>query len=783
MKRIPEEGFQGDEALREAAAGDFHAVMRLVRAAVVAAVYPGQQDRYISLESIYPDRVVITRDGRLWSYPYSINDANQVELGQAEEVVTDHKPVTVRESLDTSPGVGDEDDEQPIAAIIEAVKTAGEEIGLKYVVRIIRAGVSGNRNYYPDAVLREAAPLFSGVRVFAKSDDEHVKGKGKDFNKLIGRISEAKFVPGKSADTGEIQGTLELLKSAAPVPQKIYEAYQRDMHKDLFGFSIDANAKIKRRTIGGLPVREAQKFTKVHSLDLIIEAGAGGEIINLIEATNHEEQADMKLRDRMIEAIKKANNNQLPPGLDVDDDEALEAAFREAVAGTTSDTTGGTQQPAGVTQEQLNDTVRMVEARANMRVTVAESGLPEQTRNRLLKQFSERDKFTDEQVTEAINDEKAYLSALTNDGHVSGLGEGSFIESGEAFPEKVDKMLDAFFDNGNREVVSIKECYIEITGDKRVTGRIENCDRSRLREAAGRLFESIDSTTFANVLGSSITRRMIADYRLGSNYDVWRHLSGTPVPLNDFRTNERTRMGGYGDLPIVEQSAPYTALTSPGDEKATYAPAKRGGTEDVTIETIKNDDVGVIMRIPTKLSRSAKRTLSKFVLDFLKDNPTIYDSDTLFHANHGNLGSAALDAPAVSAGRLAILKQTELSSSDRIGIPPVNLWTPFDQEETAFDLFRRQTNNDTDFVESLQMNVLPVWYWTDVNDWCLTTDPNEVPIIEIGFLDGNEEPEIFVQDNPTVGSLFTHDKITYKIRHIYGGNVVDYRGAYKSVVA
>ena len=54
--------------------------------------------------------------------------------------------------------------------------------------------------------------------------------------------------------------------------------------------------------------------------------------------------------------------------------------------------------------------------------------------------------------------------------------------------------------------------------------------------------------------------------------------------------------------------------------------------------------------------------------------------------------------------------------------------------------------------------------------------------IEIGFLDGNEEPELFVQDNPTSGSVFTNDQITYKIRHIYGGAVIDYRAFQGSVV-
>jgi hypothetical protein len=183
-----------------------------------------------------------------------------------------------------------------------------------------------------------------------------------------------------------------------------------------------------------------------------------------------------------------------------------------------------------------------------------------------------------------------------------------------------------------------------------------------------------------------------------------------------------------------------------------------------------------------KLSRAAKRTLSKFVLDFIRSNPTLYDGVAFFHATHGNLGSAALDATSLAARRLAMLKQAEGDSLDRLGIGPKFLVVPVDLEQTASDLFVRNTNNDKSFINELTLQVLPVWYWTDANDWALVADPVEVPSIEVGFLDGNEEPELFVQDNPTVGSMFSNDKLTYKIRQIAGATVVNYRGFDKSVV-
>jgi hypothetical protein len=55
-------------------------------------------------------------------------------------------------------------------------------------------------------------------------------------------------------------------------------------------------------------------------------------------------------------------------------------------------------------------------------------------------------------------------------------------------------------------------------------------------------------------------------------------------------------------------------------------------------------------------------------------------------------------------------------------------------------------------------------------------------MIEIGFFGGREEPELFVQDAPNVGSLFSNDVITYKIRHIYGGGVLDFRGFVGGIV-
>lgn len=762
--KIPAQGLTGDVLLREAVT-EFRAVMDLVRTALAKKLYQAQPDRWICMEAMYPDHIIVTlEENKIFNFPYTIDANDQVTFGDPVEVKEEYVPI--KESLGTCAGT------DLGCAFIEA---QGDAASGKWLIRVIQAGVSGNNNFYPDTVLREAVPLFNGSRVFIKSDAEHVKGDGKAVANLIGRLTEAKFVPGANPDSGEITAVLEFIEPKGDVAVKVREAYSRGM-ANLFGFSIDANASAKSVMREGKKVRQAGKITKVNSVDLIVEPGAGGQLIRMVESLNPEKEQDT-MRTRMLEAV----NNKFPDKFagkkpeDITDDE-LETAYREAIAPAPAAGGGSSNDTA--------ELIRMVEARANARSTIAGSGLPQPAKDRLLADFNGRERFVEADVTAAITGEREYLSRFTESGKpVIDFGDGARSEDRSV---KVSEMLDAFFDpahKDHRSVHSFKECYIEITGDKRVTGRMENCDQSRLREAVGSPFrESLDSTSFANVLGNSMTRRMIDEYNAAVDYQAWRKIA-TTTPVNDFRTQERTRFGGYGDLPAVAEKDPYAALSSPTDEKSTYGVTKRGGTEDITLEMIKNDDVGSIQRIPTKLGRAAQRTLAKFVFDFIRTNPTIYDTVALFHATHGNLGSAALDATSLAAGRLAMLKQAELGSADRLGVGPKTLLVPVDLQEAAVNLFNRSTNNDKTFIQANVLDIVSVWYWTDVTDWALASDPRDIPTIEIGFLDGREEPELFVQDMPNVGSMFSNDTLTYKMRHIYGGNVLDYRGLYKAVVA
>lgn len=794
----------GFARLTEAVTSEYGQLLDLLRQAVrdKLRLAANGGDYYADVRGVWSDRIVVQYKGRLYSYGYTMGADNAVALGDAVEVVADYAPVgavpapaaAVREAnAQRMMGSGPEI-ELPGPARVYSTSDIQRALGMEVAafreaqdgsieVTLIRAGRSGNRNYYPDSVLREAVPMFEGVRVFAKSDAEHIAGKGKDVRNLIGGVYSVRFVEGKVPDGGVLVGTFKPLDPNDAAVTKMTEAVKRGM-QDLLGLSIDAFAKTKVRVAGKERLTEAVRITRVMSVDLIVEPGAGGGLDRLTEAAADPESPqpegnEMPLwKKRMLEAIA-AKNPAKYATINVDtatDDEVTQ--LYESVCGSlvpepgTQRVTEAQGDNAPLTRADL----AVFELRGAARERIGAAKLPQASKERLLAQIATApaERLTEAAVGELITAEGGYVARLTESGAVRVPAFGAGAINVQDRSASIRDMLNAFFDpqhKDHRNVQSLRECYIEITGDRRVTGQVRDCDMGRMAESLGIMRESVTSSTWSDALGDSITRRMQAVYAGLVDLDTWKKVA-TWGPVNDFRTQERVRIGGYGNLPAVAQGGPYTGLTSPGDDRATYAVSKRGGTEDVTLEAIKNDDVQALRRIPTELALAAKNTLYEFVFDFFRANGLIYDGKALYHADHANLFTAALSADEFAKHRLSMQQQTRAGSGKRLATAPATLLVPFELEKTAHDLFVRNQNLDKTFVQTLNPEVIPVSYWTDGNDWCTVASPIVLPVLEIGFLDGREDPELFVQDQPNGGSMFSHDKLTYKIRHIYGGTVL-----------
>jgi phage major head subunit gpT-like protein len=204
--------------------------------------------------------------------------------------------------------------------------------------------------------------------------------------------------------------------------------------------------------------------------------------------------------------------------------------------------------------------------------------------------------------------------------------------------------------------------------------------------------------------------------------------------------------------------------------------------------------VHAIVRIPTKIAHAAVVTVNEQISNLFTQSsgtgPVMSDTYHVFDAsNHQSNTSNSTPSMDLSSSSLqtamTALEKIQNSAGKRIGVRGRYLLIPPDLRWTAAVITQSQyaagtANND---INPLAGAVVPIVVpqFTTAYQWYLLADPSQVESIEIGFLNGREEPELLVQDNPTQGAVFTNDAISYKVRHIYGCGWLDYRGAYAAL--
>lgn len=772
-----------------------------VEDAIRAKLRAGQSDPYAAASCVVVDMTDSSvvymggdlDDDDLYQCAYSLDDAGQVTLGEPEMVIKTYAPapkaVADEEAAEdpeeeaAEEGPMDEMDlteaEDHIEGRVVEAKGTAEDGGRIFRVRIIAAGDSKNARRYPISTLQEAAPLYSGARAY----DHHRTEAELRSSTITGLVGSYRNV---EATSDGLYGDLHLLPSASHAAEALDAslALQGQGMAPLIGISHDVMARYRPITAGGRRMQEATQIIKVNSADLVADPAAGGKATRMVAGgtdtgtTPENEEDDVPpTKDDVLAAFSEATDEELATvGLarvvEAEEIEEEETERETEAAAIASPKTGW------LAQTMIREKVRT-------------AGLPEQLVESVTAVLPER--ITESDVDTHLAGLKGIIGNFERAGLVPTAGR---VQVTQESLDKKKTALDAFFasdfDKGYR---SFKEAFADITG-RRPKSFDEDYNRTVLRESMGsydsdgrRSTESADSSTWNLILGDSITRRMVAEYSQPS-LTTWRQVVSSVVPVNDFRTQRIDRLGGYGTLPAVNQSAPYQPLTTPGNEEVTYAITKRGGTEDITLEMVANDDVRSIAKIPTKLGLAASQTLFRFVWDMLNpsNNPTVYDGNGLW-TSHNNAATNALSQSALSSARKAMRAQTAYGdTADVLGYIPKTLVVCNSLEELAWQLSTSAVSMPSGAPQGAASNIpnihqgtnlVVVDYWSSTTGWVVVADPNMCPTIEIGFYQGRETPELFTQSDPSVGSMFDADKITYKIRHIYSGAVLDFRGFYR----
>lgn len=735
----------------------------------------------------------------------------------------------------------------PLSAVGRLLE-ATEPTGSTWRVRVLRFGRSLNGWLWTkesgEALLPhlDGAPVGlyrfpSGMTAHADEDAVHAAG-GPVVRNIVGDLTH----PAIGADG--VYADLHLHEDVPWLKTKLLGIARRGQLAKVLGLSVDTLASYAPVQLADGAARAIKGISRLISVDVVGSPSADGRFVAVKAGPTFPEEDDVMSRETLLTLVKESR----PSLLEGKDEAALTEEqllqfVREsmkipeppppvptpapAIPAPVSDPSAAIAANMAKLQEEFAQRVSMMRVDDALKT----SNLPRLTQERIRSRFTGR-AVEVEDIDREIKAERDYLAKVTeSNGDPKGYGQTK-AEVTTAPRDKVQAALDAMFGikeepfmraieanspfspdaiqrvresfTPHRDAAKdpglkfkgIRDFYTHMTGDVDITGKTPS----------GRISEAVLSTTWGDVLGNTLYRTLLATY---AEQQYGERTIARYGRAADFRTKETVILGYFADLANVAENGAYVPIADPGDDKVTYAVAKRGNLFEVTMETIKNDDMRVVAESVRRLGRAARRTLASYVWTMWNGAGVVYDVDTLtwFHATHGNTGTVALTADLAGATevyakivQLAQMTESPPSGSTaKLGFPPTeSLWldVPLGLASVARRLvvapeFGAGNTNmifgmfgtpNRDPEGSIRVNANPLF--ADTNDWGIHVNPNTGgrESIWIDFLDGNEEPELFLADTPTQGTLFTHDRIQYKIRHIYGGDLVDFRGAAKNIV-
>jgi hypothetical protein len=755
----------------------FEQIRELVRNAIQAKA---GENKYCYVVEMYADSVIYEQEDSLFRRTFAIVD-DQVTLGDATEVKRQVDYIPLQAASRILAAVGD---------------PASDGYGYQWRVQVIEYGPGADgRIHWTREPLVSAIGLYDGARVFALNDSQHQAGAkpfGKSVREIVGWLKNPQ-------DTGAgIEADLFILKSAQWLRDGLVDSHERG-NPTLFGLSHDVTGKAVTKLVAGKKMKEPTEITAVE-VDVVYNPTNNGQFLRMAAAIQAGQEEDAMFQ-KLLAALLKTRpdlHKQIQEGMDagtITEDQAMQMVAAATVKDAGGD--GANEKLVAAITMSLKEALttgerdevkglKLMACSMTLERELQAAKLPDAAVKTLRAQF-EGKVFENAELQAAIKGTKEMLDAVMDSGAVVGVGD---VRVGRESGEKLQAAFDGMFGlqpaedlRGVPAFTSLRAAYVEMTGDTDVIGVLNLQQLRRMQAAYG-------DVTFAYALGNTLYRRLVNDYREANDYGVSRLVGSNIRNARDFRTLESIRIGYYGDLPDVDtDNEDYPDLGEVSDEKVEYALNEKGGIITINRKMILNDDLRLVQKIVSRLPRAARRTKAKRVWNLFINNATYKgDSKAIFHSDHGNLGSTAYAIASALAARTAMAKQTEPGSGERIGLRPVTVAFPADLYGIVKNVndFNPQAvtvdNGNSMYGFFKPEGLVEVPFMTDTTDWLMFGDPDECEIVEIAFLNGQQEPQMLVADNPAVGQMFVGGRIQYRITHDYECECVDYRNAYKAVV-
>lgn len=730
--------------------------------------------------------------------------------------------------------------------LIESTVSIRESIGgdgKKWAVTILDEGLSKNQRWYSRASVTNHVPLFEGawVNIDHYRDAEQQARPEGSITRRGGVIRNVHVVEG---DNGKVRMDAELHVILPWVGEAMMRAQEAGA-PGWAGLSIDAFGVVNPQHNAelGRSIPTVEGFTKVNSVDLVTIPATGGAIRHVLESQEIDNMNPEELVLALREAVKEDMATMVPAmvrselatalqeaaGEDEadaeDEDENGEPYDAEDVGegdededededGDEDDEDDEVQESVRVAMSEVNrlrEAVASTQAKldaqafaATINGKLAASGMPNSLQGLARQRIASEvrgGRVTEARVDAILKETRDTWAEMAQQNPSSQPGMPTPVGITGKGAQYMDRLLATFGDTTVKAdpFLSLREAYCHFTGAD--AHRLHPIEIFRAMMGTGydsafsssRVREALTTASWGDIFADVMYNRLGKIYN-NLPYDEWRQLCSTIENAPDFMTQNSTIYGGYGNIPVVAENDPYLPLGSPGDQKTSWAIAKRGGTEVITLEMVVNNKLGVVSKIPDMLAYATKRTLYEFAMGMITTSaPTMsYDMTALYDASHGNVDNEELTVQGLDAVEQAHMAQVPfgqpsnevLGSRGQVKLIIISraqrlrantLLKPSDR--VRYDGMT-QDSTQIDPGAFVGSGITPVVYDRLVGtDWYSAIDPKAPGVngLSIGFLGGRQEPELFVQDNPTIGEAMSHDRINFKVRHIYGGTIPDHR--------
>jgi hypothetical protein len=330
-----------------------------------------------------------------------------------------------------------------------------------------------------------------------------------------------------------------------------------------------------------------------------------------------------------------------------------------------------------------------------------------------------------------------------------------------------------------------------------------------------RLLQEADSKAdFPSFLFGPVRQSLWQGYEyVQGQYQRYARIENAP----DFRERRLRGLTGFLSPGYVGDHGDYPMVARKERNSVSLVVDTYGAMYEITRQAIINDDTQELLNsAPAAIGDSMANFIVETVIALIESNPTAADGFPMFDSTHRtyiNSATNPLSEDALATALASMTKQVD-DIGRRIRVMPqvLAVGDPHVQLEANRILNSQLTGTvvqfaggtagaGAGFMDKGTLNplngILPgdavVYdpFFTSAHTWYLFADATKVPGFAVGFLNGNQMPQVFLHEAIARDALggngsdpygWELDAVRFKCRVDFGVAAVDYRGVYRSVV-